>query len=77
MVYFTFNVSKIYESFSFWNKLQEKKKIFHNIFFLDVPTYVYKNIYIFFFLSREYLSFFEQTWAQSKGNNVEWSHANK
>ncbi len=29
-----------YESFTFWNKLQEKNELFHHIqFFLDVPVY--------------------------------------
>ncbi len=34
MFYFTCNESRIYESFTFWNKLQKKKM------FLDVPVYV-------------------------------------
>ncbi len=39
MFYFTFNESKIYKSFSSWNKLQEKKELFHHILiFLDVPV---------------------------------------
>ncbi len=29
--YFTSNESKIYESLTFWNKLQEKKDLFHHI----------------------------------------------
>ncbi len=42
MVYFTCNASKIYESYTFWNKLQEIFLLFHNIqFFLDVPVYIY------------------------------------
>ncbi len=45
--YFTCNESKIYESFIFWNKSQEKKKtFFYNIhIFCDVPvcnTYLQK-----------------------------------
>ncbi len=31
MLYFTCNESKIYERFTFWNKLQEKKELFHHI----------------------------------------------
>ncbi len=31
MFYFTCNESKIYESFTFWNKLQEKMNFFHDI----------------------------------------------
>ncbi len=31
MFYFTCNASKIYESFTFWNKLQEKMNFFHDI----------------------------------------------
>ncbi len=31
MFYLTCNESKIYESFTFWNKLQEKKILFHHI----------------------------------------------
>ncbi len=31
MFYFTCNESKIYESFNFWNKLQEKNEFFHDI----------------------------------------------
>ncbi len=43
--YFTCNESKIYESFTFWNKLQGK--MFHHIlfFFLDVPVYLFFIIY--------------------------------
>ncbi len=38
MFYFTCNESKIYESFTFWNKFQ-KKELFHDIqFVLDVPV---------------------------------------
>ncbi len=33
MFYFTCNQSKIYESFTFWNKLQEKMNFFHDIQF--------------------------------------------
>ncbi len=29
MFYFTCNESKIYESFTFWNKLQEKNELIH------------------------------------------------
>ncbi len=40
MFYFTCNESKIYESFTFWNKLQEKNNFFHHILiFWDVPVY--------------------------------------
>ncbi len=38
MFYFTCNESKIYESFTFWNKLQEKNELFDHFFFLDVPV---------------------------------------
>ncbi len=40
MFCFTCNESKIYESFTFWNKLQEKKNLFtmFYFFFLDVPV---------------------------------------
>ncbi len=39
MFYFTCNESKIYESVTFWNKLQEK--LFHHILiFLDVHVYI-------------------------------------
>ncbi len=31
MFYFTCNDSKINESFTFWNKLQEKNELFHHI----------------------------------------------
>ncbi len=31
MFYFTYNDSKIYESFTFWNKLQEKIDFFMDI----------------------------------------------
>ncbi len=40
MFYFTCNESKIYESFTFWNKLQEKINFFHHILiFWDVPVF--------------------------------------
>ncbi len=38
MFYFTRNESKIYESFTFWNKLQEK--LFHDILiYWDAPVF--------------------------------------
>ncbi len=38
MFYFTCNESKIYESFTFWNKLQEKNELFHDILiYRDAP----------------------------------------
>ncbi len=44
MFYFTCNESRIYESFTFLNKLQKKKtyrELFHDIqFFWDAPVYV-------------------------------------
>ncbi len=46
MFYFTCNESKIYESFTFWNKLQEisylqDKLLFHDILiYWDAPVYV-------------------------------------
>ncbi len=40
MFYFTCNESKIYESFTFWNKLQEKMNFFHDILiYWDAPVY--------------------------------------
>ncbi len=48
MFYFTCNESRIYESFTFWNNLQSKKIIFHDIpFFLDAPVYIYMYMYIY------------------------------
>ncbi len=42
--YFTCNESKIYESFTFWNKLQEKINFFTIFnFFLDVPVIMSKG----------------------------------
>ncbi len=39
MLYFTCNESKIYESFTFWNKLQEKMNFFQNILiYWDAPV---------------------------------------
>ncbi len=43
MFYFTCNESKIYESFTFWNKLQETRKneLFHDILiYWDAPVYI-------------------------------------
>ncbi len=41
MFYFACKESKIYESFTFWNKLQEK--LFYDIlFFLNVPAFIIK-----------------------------------
>ncbi len=38
MFYFTCNESKIYESFTFWNKLQEQE-LFHDILiYWDAPV---------------------------------------
>ncbi len=39
MFYFTCNESKIYESFTFWNNLQEKMN-FHEILIWDAPVQV-------------------------------------
>ncbi len=65
MFYFTCNESKIYESFTFWNKLQEKMNFFHDILiYWDAPVciyiyiYIYKKNYVFFyFFILYYLSF--------------------
>ncbi len=39
MFYFTCNESKIYESFTFWNNLQEKMNFFHDILiYWDAPV---------------------------------------
>ncbi len=39
MFYFTCNESKIYESFTFWNNLQEKFLLFHDILiYWDAPV---------------------------------------
>ncbi len=39
MFYFTCNESKIYENFTFWNKLQEKNELFHDILiYWDAPV---------------------------------------
>ncbi len=44
MFYCTCNESKIYESFTFWNKLQEKNELFHHILiFWDAPIYMEKK----------------------------------
>ncbi len=46
MFYFTCNESKIYESFTFWNKLQEKMNFFHDILiYWDAPVYLYIILY--------------------------------
>ncbi len=47
--YFTCNESKIYESLTFLNKLQEKMNFYHNIlFFGDVPVGTYCCVFITF-----------------------------
>ncbi len=39
MFYFTCNESKIYERFTFWNNLQEKNELFHDILiYWDAPV---------------------------------------
>ncbi len=44
MFYFTCNESKIYESFTFWNKLQEKNELFHDILiYWDAPVCGYQT----------------------------------
>ncbi len=43
--YFTCNESKIYESFTFWNKFQNKKNFHHILILLDVPVGKASNIY--------------------------------
>ncbi len=45
MFYFTCNESKIYESFTFWNKLQENVLLFHDILiYWDAPVNVFVYI---------------------------------
>ncbi len=39
MFYFTCNESKIYESFTFWNKLQEKNNFFMTFYFIEMHLY--------------------------------------
>ncbi len=39
MFYFTCNESKIYESFTFWNKLQEKMNFHDILIYWDAPVY--------------------------------------
>ncbi len=41
MFYFTCNESKIYESFTFWNNLQGKNELFHDILiYWDAPVHM-------------------------------------
>ncbi len=40
MFYFTYNESKIYESFTFWNKLQEKMNFFTIFKFAEMHLYI-------------------------------------
>ncbi len=40
MFYFTCNESKIYESFTFWNKLQEKMNFFTTFQFIEMHLYI-------------------------------------
>ncbi len=45
MFYFTCNESRIYGSFTFWNKLQFKNELFHDILIVwDAPEHV--NVHI-------------------------------
>ncbi len=45
MFYFTYNESKIYESFTFWNKLQEKNELFHDILiYWDAPVVLSESV---------------------------------
>ncbi len=46
MFYFTCNESTIYESFTFWNKLQEKMNFF--MIFNFFLMYLYLPIYVIF-----------------------------
>ncbi len=50
-LYFTCNESKIYESFTLWNKLQYKKNSPYSFFFLDVPVYVFLEFVFILFCS--------------------------
>ncbi len=40
MFYFTCNESKIYESFTFWNNLQEKIFFFTTFLFIEMHLYI-------------------------------------
>ncbi len=49
MFYFTCNESKIYESFTFWNKLQEKMNFFTILQFSEMHLYyLYVNQALYF-----------------------------
>ncbi len=40
MFYFTCNESKIYESFTFWNNVQEKINFFTTFLFIEMHLYM-------------------------------------
>ncbi len=46
MFYFTCNESKIYESFTFWNKLQEKMNFFKTFYFIEMHLYIMYILFI-------------------------------
>ncbi len=43
MFYFTCNESKIYESFTFWNNLQENMNFFMTFLFIEMHLYITDN----------------------------------
>ncbi len=67
--YFTCNESNIYESFTFWNKLQEKKILFHYVLFLK---YFYISIWIYF--SHAIYSFDAKLYFQHYYSSLQVSH---
>ncbi len=57
MFYFTCNESKIYESFTFWNNLQEKNELFHDILiYWDAPVCTLQHV------SRQFQSEMSREW---------------
>ncbi len=66
MFYFTCNESKIYGNFTFWNKLQEKNELFHNILIywaapvcvcvcVCINTYVCMHVYTIYIKKNIYI----------------------
>ncbi len=72
MFYFTCNESKIYESFTFWNKLQEFFLLFHDILiYWDAPVNAVPLNFLLFKESRKSVSISPKILSSSTVFNID------
>ncbi len=72
MFYFTCNESKIYESFTFWNKLQEQNNFFTIFKFSEMYLYINKCVCLFKIHLLHYRIYNEKVKTEKLNNMNEW-----